>query len=110
MSEHSIDELKRQLQQAEGRLKAAQHAYADANRRLQKALADETGWIGKKATRGGRSIVVQDIQFVGDRPFKVTGFKLNRDGRPGRVEVSFIIDGDTVEFTDYEIPSNGNGK
>ena len=110
MTDHSIDELKRQASQAESRLKAAEYEYGIAKERLHAALVRETGWIGKKATRAGRSIIVNDVAFLGDKPVKVTGYKLNRDGRPGRVSVSMIIDGEPIEFTDYEAPANGNGK
>ena len=109
MAEHSIEELKRQRDIARMMLEAAKSDLDEAEQRLHEALAQETGWIGKLATREGRSILVQDITFLMDKPFKVTGFKLNRDGRPGRVLVSFIIDGEPIEFTDYTAPPE-NGK
>jgi hypothetical protein len=106
----SIDELRRQLDTAELRLKAARDAYDEAAKRFHEALSAETGWLGKKATRAGRSIIVDSVSFRDEKPFKVTGYKLNRDGRPGRVSVSMIIDGEPIEFTDYEPPANGNGR
>lgn len=108
MAKDRLQKLKEQIAEARIELERAALKLALLEDRYQAELARKSGMLGKIATREGRSILVHRVRFVNEKPVAVTGFKLNRDGRPGYVEVTMYLDGGDITFTTY--PRNGNGK
>lgn len=83
MSEHSIEELERQLQQADDRAKEANRLASEARRRLMVAKFEATGFKGCLAEYTERG---KTIQFLPCRVARwgtyIEGPKLKKDGTP----------------------------
>ena len=88
MTEHSVEELKRQYDNAASKANQARLDELAARRRLHSALCRESGWMGKTVTsaRKGFSLVVHDIDFICGKPWVLKGFKIKKDGTVGNAE------------------------
>jgi hypothetical protein len=89
MSEHSTEELRRQLDMAVSKLNAAQLAKIYAERRLHERLCRDSGLMGKVARYGEVAILVHDVGFFGHKPSTVRGFRFKKDGTLGERESTF---------------------
>ena len=93
MTEHSIEELQRQLTSAEGAYREAGHRVDEARNRLKSARLDETGLRGHKVSyrqtswknREGTEVffVVQEMARFGQ---SVSGPVIKKDGTLGQVK------------------------
>lgn len=91
MTEHSIEELKRQVSNAYAKMGEARTAHINAERRLHDARCKASGLMGKKATNGkGATILIHDLTFWGDDVTSyVKGFEYKKDGTLGLRERQF---------------------
>lgn len=93
MSEHSLKELKRQMDDANSRLNQARLEALAAGKRYHDAMVRESGLLNKVVKSVKGSLLVQDVQFVADKPWAVTGFRINADGKAGFAERRIYLDG-----------------
>lgn len=98
MTEHSIEELKQQVQRAAEKESQSRKEYMEARNRLHEARCKKSGVIGKTISHNGLSIVVHDIYFMGDDPYRYSGFALKKDGTLGRQERSIYHSRIAKEF------------
>ncbi|QCM05131.1 hypothetical protein CFBP6626_07535 [Agrobacterium tumefaciens] len=98
MSEHSIEELERQVQSARGKAEQWCKAYEEAKERLHEAKCAKTGMIGKTISHKDLSIVVHDIYFLSGEPWRYSGFALKKDGTVGRQERTIYHSSIAKEF------------
>ena len=98
MSEHSLKELKRQLDDAKSKLHYAQQNAALATRRFHEARCRETGLMNQTVkTRKGANILVHDVEFLSGSPYAVKGFAFKKDGSVGFAERRvYVSDLDTT--------------
>jgi len=94
MTNHSIEELKKQSNAALSRLNEAKKSAAFAEKRLHDEMCRQSGLMGKVVSDKNRSVFVHDVRFMGDKPWMVKGFKIKKDGKPGEVEVSVYLNGE----------------
>lgn len=107
--EHTVEELRRQLDMAVSKLNQAQLAKTAAERRLYQRMCRDSGLMGKKATKDGVSIIVHGMEFHSGKPTMVKGFKINKGGKVGSSERVFygLL---RVEFSDHLPPSPNPSK
>lgn len=86
MTDHPIKELKRQMDDANSRLKQANLDAMAARKRYHDARVRNSGLLGKVVKSEKGALLVQDVQFSGDKPYSVTGFRINADGKAGFAE------------------------
>lgn len=108
MSEHSIEELERQVHQARSRKEEADRALREAENRLHRKLCDDSGLIGKFATYRGRTIEIKSLSFwnFGSKTSlrKYIGHRILKDGSQGQ-QID-IYAGEGVEI--HDSPSTPN--
>lgn len=92
MTDHSIKELKRQMYAANSRLDQAELDAVAARKRYHDARVRNSGLLGKVVKSEKGALLVQDVQFSGDKPFAVTGFRINADGKAGFAERHIWLD------------------
>jgi len=99
MTEHSIEELQRQRNNAKSRYEEARINLAAAEKRLHDAMCSESGLIGKMVTdkRKKVSIVVHDIEFSRGKPWALKGFAVKSDGKVGLSERRVWADDADIE-------------
>lgn len=83
MTNHSLDELKRQMDDAKSRLNKALIDALAAEKRYHDARVKETGLLNKVMTSSKYAILVTDIEFFGSNPWRATGFRIKADGTAG---------------------------
>jgi hypothetical protein len=86
MTEHSIEELERQYQQALSRKNDAESAFKEASQRLHDAKSKASGLIGKlvKDSKGTMMMVDGCGGFSRDgTPYRVSGYILKKNGQLG---------------------------
>lgn len=93
MSELSIEELRRQVNEANAKAKSANLLLSAAKKRLHDGLCRKAGLIGKIATETrGRTMRVHDIEFIRENPWRLRGFKIRKDGAIGSQEIVMYVD------------------
>jgi hypothetical protein len=89
MGEHSIEELKRQRDNAKSKHQQSALDLAVAEKRLHDALCRESGLLGKIAVlHNGKKIIIHDVKFIGKKASRVKGFALKKDGTVGYAELA----------------------
>lgn len=100
MSEHSIEELRRQVAQARSRRDQADKDFREAMNRLNAKRIADSGLIGKVATDRGRSLVIRSITYYGEldsKPRSYVGPRLLKNGKLGQqIEIYAGFSGVTV--------------
>lgn len=97
MSEHSIEELRRQMNDAKAKANSADLLLAAARKRLHDCMCRNSGLIGMVATENkGRKMLVSDIEFMSERPWRLRGFKIRKDGAIGTQEIIMYVDMCTI--------------
>lgn len=91
MTDHSIKELKRQMDDAKSRLNKAKLDALAAERKYHEARVAETGFVGKVMQAAKYSILVQDIEFFAGKPWRATGFRIKKDGTAGFAEGAIYL-------------------
>jgi len=91
MTEHSIKELKRQMDDAKSRLNQARIDALAAEKRYHDARVAETGFVGKVMQSAKYSILVQDVEFLSGKPWRATGFRIKKDGTAGFAEGAIYL-------------------
>jgi|GEM_PF-2764853 len=104
MSEHSIEELERQVEQARSKHRQAALEKMAAEKRLHDRRCLESGYMFKVVTGKRHKILVQDVQFSGrGTAFAVSGFKIKKDGTPGN-RIGTVWLADLVAASPYDAP------
>lgn len=93
MTDHSIKELKRQMDDANSRLNQANLDALAARKRYHDACVRESGLFNKVVKSARGSLLVQDVEFFSGKPSSVTGFRINADGKAGFAERRIYLDG-----------------
>ncbi len=90
MTEHSTEELRRQLEAAVSKLDAAKIAKLAAERKLHERMCRDSGLMGKRAKFEHATIIVHDVEFdFSGKPRRVSGFQIKKDGSVGERERTF---------------------
>lgn len=101
MSEHSIEELKRQLDSARSKALAATQVYEAAQARLNTALAAESGWLGQVVEANGRRYVVREVVCISNRPWKLLASPFKKNGDPSSAVNSLYLSSKIVKCGQY---------
>lgn len=87
MSEHSLKELKRQLDDKRSKFNSARIDVEYAEKRLHDAMCRESGFMGTEVVgRKGERVLVHDVQFLVGQPWVLKGFAFKKDGKLGFAE------------------------
>ena len=112
MSEHSIEELRRQVAQARSRRDQADKNLREAMNRLNAKKMADSGLIGKVATDKGRSLVIRSIVYHGENdsvPRYYVGPRLLKSGALGQhIEIYAGFSG--VKVSDAPHPQSSNSQ
>jgi hypothetical protein len=109
MSEHSIEELERQVQQARSRKEEADRALREAESRLHQKRCEDSGLIGKYASYRGRTLEIRSLTFweLGSKVSlrKYVGPRILKDGSLGQ-KIEIYASDNGVEI--HDAPSTPN--
>ncbi|WP_313193131.1 hypothetical protein [Shinella zoogloeoides] len=103
MTDHSIEELERQVAQATTKKEVADRELREAKARLHGKRVADSGLVGKYAKSRGRTLLIKNLQFYeffGGRPSLrcYDGPRILKDGSEGQQISIYASDG--VEISD----------
>lgn len=97
MTQHSIEELTRQRNDAKSRHTQTGLDLALAEKRLHDTMCRASGLMGATATNTkGDCILIHDVEFSRGMPWHVRGFAFKKDGKVGFSERTFYLNSDVT--------------
>lgn len=104
MTDHSIEELKRQVAQATSKKEAADKDLRDAKARLHQKRLSDSGLLGKYATSRGRTLLIKNLEYYDFRGLRESlrcyvGPRILKGGSEGQQISLYASDGVTISDT-----------
>lgn len=106
MSDHSLEELERQVQQARSRKEEADRSFSEATMRLHAKRCENSGLIGKFVTHRGKTLEVTSLKFweskAGPVIDRYIGPRILKDGSRGQ-KITIYASDKGVEVHDHPL-------